>query len=61
MQGFNRGRQRLVALALLGLVLLTPPLLNTQAGTSGLEVFLYLFGVWAGLILAAAWVAERQD
>ena len=61
MQGFNRGRQRLVALALLGLVLLTPPLLNTQAGASGMEVFLYLFGVWAGLILAAAWVAERRD
>lgn len=60
MQRFNLGRQRLVALALLGLVLLNPPLLNSQAGESGLAAFLYLFGVWALLILAAAWIAEGR-
>lgn len=60
MQRFSLGRQRLVALALLGLVLLNPPMLNTQAGDSGLAAYLYLFGVWAGLIALAAWIAEGR-
>lgn len=58
MQRFNLGRQRLVALALLGLILLNPPMLNTQIGDSALAAYLYLFGVWAGLIALAAWIAE---
>ena len=60
MQRFDMKRQRLVALALLGLVLLNPPMLNTQAGDSGLGAYLYLFGVWAVLIGLAAWIAEAH-
>lgn len=60
MQRFDMRRQRLVALALLGLVLLNPPLLNTQAGDSGLAAYLYLFGVWAVLIALAAWIIEAH-
>lgn len=60
MQRFNLGGQRLIALALLGAVLLTPPLLNSQAGEGGESAFLHLFGVWGLLIGVAAWVAERK-
>ena len=55
---FNIDRQRLVALALLGLVLLNPPALHVQAGEGGLGPSLYLFGIWALLIALAAWVSE---
>ncbi|PKO92433.1 MAG: hypothetical protein CVU16_06720 [Betaproteobacteria bacterium HGW-Betaproteobacteria-10] len=55
-------RQRLGALALLGVPLLTYPLLSLPAGSwAGIPAtYLYLFGVWAGLIALAAWVAERR-
>ena len=55
-------RQRLAAIALLGLPLLTWPLLGLPEGFWGKlpAVFIYLFGVWGGLILLAAWVAERR-
>lgn len=55
-------RQRLAALALLGVPLLTYPLLSLPDGNlAGIPAtYLYLFGVWAGLIGLAAWVAERQ-
>jgi len=55
-------RQRLAALALLGVPLLTYPLLSLPGGTwLGMPAsYLYVFGVWAGLIALAAWVAERQ-
>ena len=55
-------RQRLAALGLLGIPLLTFPLLGLPGGTwAGLPAsYLYLFGVWALLVIAAAWVAERS-
>ena len=55
-------RQRLAALGLLGLPLLTFPLVSLPSGEIGgvPAVFGYLFGVWAILIGLAAWVAERR-
>ncbi|MDP3636216.1 MAG: hypothetical protein U0989_15310 [Azonexus sp.] len=55
-------RQRLGALALFGVPLLTYPLLSLPAGSwAGIPAtYLYLFGVWAGLIILAASVAERR-
>lgn len=55
-------RQRLAALALLGLPLLSYPLLALPEGTTaGIpDVFIYLFCVWGGLIGLAAWVAEGK-
>lgn len=54
-------RQRLAALALLGIPLLTFPVLGLPQGElAGVPViFLYLFAIWAGLILLAAHIAER--
>jgi hypothetical protein len=47
---------------LLGVPLLTYPLLSLPGGNlAGIPAtYLYLFGVWAGLIALAAWVAERR-
>jgi hypothetical protein len=43
--------------------LLTYPLLGLPQGSlAGIPaIFLYLFGVWAGLLAVAAWVAERRS
>ena len=62
MKKANPTRQRLAALGLLGVPLLTNPLLNLPSGEWGgiPATYLYLFGVWAGLIALAAWVAERR-
>ena len=62
MKHANMARQRLTALGLLGLALLTFPLLGLPGGEwLGLPGgYVYLFGVWAGLIGLAAWVAERK-
>jgi len=56
-------RQRLSALALLGIPLLSFPVLGLPQGEiAGIPaIFLYLFGVWAGLILLAARIAERRS
>jgi hypothetical protein len=59
-------RQRLAALFLAGLLLWFSPLLDRleEAGTwLGVPVlYLYLYGVWALLIAAAAWlVIHRRD
>lgn len=55
-------RQRLAALALLGVPLLSFPILGLPKGEiAGIPaVVIYLFGVWGGLILLAARIAERQ-
>lgn len=54
-------RQRLAALALLGLPFLSYPLLALPQGETGgvPNAFIYLFGVWGLLIGLAAWVTER--
>jgi hypothetical protein len=61
MRQANRARQRLVALGLLGIPLFSYPLLGLPQGEwLGMPaIFIYLFGVWAGLIAIAAWLAER--
>ena len=55
-------RQRLAAVGLLGAALLTYPMLGLPSGMFfGIPgSYLYVFGVWAGLVGLAAWVAERQ-
>ncbi|WP_298392983.1 hypothetical protein [uncultured Azonexus sp.] len=55
-------RQRLAALALLGIPLLTFPVLGLPQGElAGMPAtVLYLFGVWGGLIVLAASIAERR-
>ena len=62
MKRANPTRQRLAALGQLGVPLLTYPLLSLPGGEWGgiPATYLYLFGVWAGLIALAAWVAERR-
>ena len=63
MRDQDRGK-RLIAVFLLGLVLLNFPLLAVvDAGRSwfGLPpLLLYLFGVWAGLIVLLALIVERR-
>lgn len=56
-------RQRLAALGLFGIPLLTYPLLSLPEGSlAGIPAsYVYLFGVWAGLIGLAAWVAESRS
>ena len=62
MRDQDRGK-RLIAVFLLGLALLNFPLLAVvETGQSwfGLPpLFLYLFGVWAGLIVLLALIVER--
>lgn len=54
--------QRLAALGLLGVALLTYPLVSLPEGeVAGMpELFAYLFGVWAGVIALAGWIAEGK-
>jgi hypothetical protein len=62
MRNEDRGK-RLIAVFLLGLALLNFPLLAVvEAGPSwfGLPpIFVYLFGVWTGLIVLLALIVER--
>ena len=62
MKRMSPTRQRLAALGLLGVPLLTYPILSLPEGSVfGMPAsYLYLFGVWGGLIALAAWVAERR-
>ena len=62
MKRANPVRQSLAALSLLGIPLLTYPILSLPGGDwNGIPAsFLYLFGVWALLIALAAGVAERR-
>ena len=62
MKRANPMRQRLTALGLLGIPLLTYPLLSLPTGDiAGIPApYLYLFGVWTLLIVLAAMVAERR-
>jgi hypothetical protein len=63
MRNQDRGK-RLIAVFLLGVVLLNFPVLTVvEAGQRvfGLPpLFLYLFGVWAGLIVLLALLVERR-
>lgn len=62
MKRANPMRQRLAALGLLGVPLLTYPLISLPKGEiAGIPAsYLYLFGVWMLLIVLAAVVAERR-
>jgi len=62
MKRANPMRQRLAALGLLGVPLLTYPLLSLPQGDiAGIPApYLYLFGMWTLLIVLAAVVAERR-
>ena len=62
MKRANPMRQRLAALGLLGIPLLTYPLLSLPTGDiAGIPApYLYLFGVWTLLTVLAAMVAERR-
>ena len=62
MKRANPMRQRLAALGLLGIPLLTFPLVGLPGGDwNGVPMaYLYLFGVWSALVLLAARVAERK-
>ena len=62
MKRANPMRQRLAALGLLGVPLLTYPLLSLPQGEiAGIPApYLYLFGMWTLLIVLAAVVAERR-
>ncbi len=63
MKRANPVRQRLAALGLLGIPLLTYPVISLPGGDwNGISAsFLYLFGVWILLIVLAAGVAERRN
>jgi hypothetical protein len=54
-------RDRMVGLFAAGALLLDPPLLNLVGGTvfGWPALYLYLFGVWIALIIAAAFIIER--
>jgi hypothetical protein len=64
MQAPGRTRELLIALFLLGVLLLVPPLLtvfNKATRILGIPtLYLYLFAVWAALIGLVAFVVERQ-
>ncbi len=62
MKRANPMRQRLAALGLLGVPLLTYPLLSLPQGEiAGIPApYLYLFGMWTLLIVLAAVIAERR-
>jgi predicted tellurium resistance membrane protein TerC len=64
MRAPGRTRELLVALFLLGVLLLVPPLLlvfNKAARILGIPtLYLYLFVVWAALIALVALVVERR-
>jgi hypothetical protein len=62
MKRLNPLRQRLAALGLLAIPLLTFPVIGLPNGHwNGIPAsFLYLFGVWAGIVVLAAGAAERR-
>jgi hypothetical protein len=53
-------RDRMVSLFAVGVLLFNPPILNLVGGTvfGWPALYLYLFGTWAGLIAAAAFILE---
>ena len=53
-------RDRMVGLFAAGVLLLNPPILNLVGGAvfGWPALYLYLFGVWAALIVAAAFILE---
>jgi hypothetical protein len=61
----NKKSKRLVALFLLGFVLLNYPilsLLNLDIFIFGLPLpYIYIFSIWALLILLSAWVTLRRS
>ncbi len=62
MMAMDRLRQRLPALGMLALPLLTFPMLGLPEGDwLGLPaLYVYLFVVWFFVLILAAWLAERE-
>jgi hypothetical protein len=54
-------RDRMIGLFVLGVVLFNPPVLNLVGGTifGWPALYVYLFGVWALIIVVIAFVSER--
>ena len=61
----QRAQSAAVVVPFLGLFLLLPPLIDLFVGPQrpfGIPlIVLYVFGVWAALVMAAAWLAPRLD
>lgn len=61
----QRARHAAVLVPLLGLFMLLPPVIALFAGPwlpFGVPlIVLYVFGIWAALVAAAAWLAGRLD
>lgn len=58
----RKSRDAAALLPLIGLLLLVTPLVATIPNDSGIPgAFLYIFGVWAGLILLAALLSRRLN
>jgi hypothetical protein len=61
----HRERSAAAVLPLLGLFLLLPPFITLFGGVQrpfGVPlIVIYVFGVWAVLVAAAAWLAQRLD
>jgi hypothetical protein len=64
MQAPSRTRELLVALFLLGVILLAPPVLiifNKATRILGIpSLYLYLFAVWTALIVLVALIVEKR-
>ncbi|MGN6585202.1 MAG: hypothetical protein ACTHJV_16015 [Rhizobiaceae bacterium] len=56
-------RDRMVGLFAAGVLLFNPPILNLVGGTifGWPALYLYLFGVWTALIVAAAFILESGN
>lgn len=61
----SRSKEAALVIPLFGLFLLLPPLLSLFEGAStifGIPVlYVYVFGVWFGLVIAGMWLARRLE
>lgn len=61
----SRSKEAALVIPFFGLFLLLPPLLSLFDGAStifGIPVlYIYVFGVWFGLVIAGMWLARRLE
>lgn len=61
----SRSKEAALVIPFFGLFLLLPPLLSLFDGAStilGIPVlYVYVFGVWFGLVIAGMWLARRLE